>query len=100
MPRNHDYFVYIMTNKYKSVLYVGVTNSLGRRIHEHENGIIKGFTQKYNCHYLVYYEQFDHIALAIHREKQIKGYRKEKKWALIASMNPDFSFLNEKVRRW
>ena len=99
MPNNHNYYVYIMTNKHKNVLYVGVTNSIGRRVYEHERGLIRGFTQKYNCHYLVYYEYFSDIDLAIKREKQIKGWVRAKKEALIATDNPEYEFLNERVRR-
>ncbi|MCF8227987.1 MAG: GIY-YIG nuclease family protein [Bacteroidales bacterium] len=100
MSRNHNYYVYIMTNKSKKVLYVGVTNSLGRRVYEHERGMIKGFTKKYNCHYLVFYEHFTDIELAIKREKEIKKWRRAKKDALIQSTNPDFAFLNERVKYW
>ncbi|MCF8234071.1 MAG: GIY-YIG nuclease family protein [Bacteroidales bacterium] len=100
MSRNHNYYVYIMTNKSKKVLYVGVTNSLGRRVYEHERGMIKGFTEKYNCHCLVYYELFNDIGQAINREKEIKKWRREKKDALIQSKNHDFAFLNEKVKYW
>ena len=99
MPRDHNYYVYIMTNKHKNVLYVGVTNSLERRVFEHENGLVEGFTKKYNCHYLIYYEHFTDIDFAIKREKQIKGWRREKKDALIASSNPQLKFLNNKVKR-
>ena len=97
MSRDNNYYVYIMTNKQKNMLYVGVTNSLGRRIYEHEKGLIKGFTKKYNCHYLIYFEQFTNINLAIKREKEIKGWRRKKKDALIATTNPQLKFLNDKV---
>ena len=80
------------------MLYVGVTNSLARRVYEHENGLIEGFTKKYNCHYLIYYEHFTNIDLAIKREKQIKGWRREKKDALIATTNPQLQFLNQKEK--
>ncbi|MCF8233565.1 MAG: GIY-YIG nuclease family protein [Bacteroidales bacterium] len=100
MHNNHTYYVYIMTNRNRKVLYVGVTNSLGRRVYEHEKGMIKGFTKKYNCHYLVYYELFNDIDLAINREKQIKKWGREKKDALIKSKNPGLLILNEKVRFW
>jgi putative endonuclease len=86
-----------MTNKHKNVLYAGVTNSLGRRVYEHEKGLIKGFAKKYNCHYLIYFEQFTNINLAIKREKEIKGWRRKKKDALIATTNPQLKFLNDKV---
>lgn len=87
-----------MTNKHKNVLYVGVTNSLERRVFEHENGLVEGFTKKYNCHYLIYYEYFTDIDFAIKREKQIKGWRREKKDALIATSNPQLKFLNDKAK--
>ena len=76
---NRDYFVYILTNLKKNVLYVGVTNDISRRLHEHISGAIPGFTKKYNCKDLIYYEQFDYINNAISREKEIKGWRREKK---------------------
>ncbi len=88
----------MMTNKYKNVLYVGVTNSLIRRVHEHENGLIYGFTKIYNCHYLIYFEEHRSINRAIKREKEIKGWRREKKDALISSTNPHFNFLNNIVK--
>ena len=77
---------------------MGVTNSLGRRVYEHENGLIEGFTKKYNCHYLIFYEHFADINLAIKREKEIKGWRRAKKDALIATTNPQLKFLNDKVK--
>jgi putative endonuclease len=90
------HYVYIMTNRHKNVLYVGVTNNLRRRILEHENGIDNGFSKKYNCHYLIYYDVFRSINVAIKREKEIKGWRREKKDNLIISTNPHYYFLNEK----
>jgi putative endonuclease len=95
--RDHNYFVYIVTNKNKTVLYVGVTNDLQRRIHEHENGLVPGFSQKYNCHFLIYYEHFQDINDAIDREKKIKKWRREKKEALITELNRNWRFLNEGV---
>ncbi len=100
MSEYQTYYVYIMTNKSKKVLYVGVTNSLGRRVFEYEKGNIKGFTKRYNYHYLVYYEYFNDIDLAINREKEIKKWRREKKDNLIKIKNPDMAFLNEKGRYW
>ena len=87
MIRLHLYYVYILTNLYKSVLYTGVTNDLERRCFEHRNKIIKGFTHKYNVDKLVYYEKIEHIDLAIEREKQIKGYSRNKKTKLINKFN-------------
>lgn len=95
--KDHNYFIYIVTNKYKTVLYIGVTNALQRRVYEHENGLIPGFSKKYNCHYLVYYEHFQEIEKAIDREKEIKKWRREKKEKLINSFNSDWDFLNEKI---
>lgn len=79
-----------MTNKARTVLYIGVTNDLARRWWEHSNGLIDGFSKKYNCHDLIYYEEFDQIVLAIAREKQLKGITRAKKEALINSINPDW----------
>jgi len=95
--RFHNYFVYIITNQNKTVLYTGVTNDLQRRIYEHQHGHFPGFTKKYNCHYLLYFEYFENITEAIDREKQIKKYRREKKELLINSLNPEWRFLNEEI---
>lgn len=84
----HNYHTYILTNKTNTVLYTGVTNDLPRRCFEHENKLIPGFTNKYNTNKLVYYETFDWIDLAIKREKQIKGYSRAKKIALVDKTNP------------
>lgn len=91
----HIYYVYILTNKNKTVLYVGVTNNLVVRLQQHFTGVNKGFTSKYNCHYLVHFEKYDHISDAIAREKEIKGWRREKKEQLITSFNPEWKFLND-----
>jgi putative endonuclease len=88
--RIHLYYVYILTNTHHSVLYVGVTNDLERRCFEHKQKKIKGFTQKYNVDKLVYFERFDFIDLAIAREKQIKGYSRMKKVALIDQFNKEW----------
>ncbi len=98
--RLHNYFVYLLTNKNKTVLYVGVTNDLVVRLHQHITGLTKGFTYKYNCHYLVCYERYDHINDAIAREKEIKGWRREKKEKLITSFNPEWRFLNDEVLKF
>ncbi len=95
---NRNYYVYIMTNKHKTVLYIGVTNDLQRRIYEHETGINKGFTSKYNCHYLIYFEHILSIEDAIDREKEIKKWRREKKEKLIAKLNPEWRFMNEDIK--
>ena len=88
------YYVYILTNFTNKVLYTGVTNNLTRRIYEHKSEINKGFSQKYKTHKLVYYEVYNHSQEAIAREKQIKGFLKIKKIALIEKMNPDWRDLS------
>ena len=84
------YFVYIMTNKGRSTLYTGITNSLLRRVTQHRNGEIQGFTRRYNTNRLIYYEQFNDARDAIAREKQIKGWSRRKKEELIAVKNPNW----------
>ncbi len=83
MAEKHDYYVYIMTNFRKTVLYIGVTNDISRRIVEHSIGLIKGFTKRYKCYYLIYYEYFTDINIAIYREKEIKKLRREKSFHTI-----------------
>lgn len=96
---NYNFYVYITTNPIKTVLYVGVTNDLNRRLFEHtENkGNKSSFAGKYYCHNLVYFEHFTHIEYAIQREKEIKKWSRIKKNALIASLNPEWRFLNDEV---
>lgn len=89
-----DYYVYIMASVSR-VLYVGVTNDLARRIFEHKQKLIAGFTKKYNASRLIYFETFTDIHDAIAREKQIKGWRREKKITLIESSNPTWRDLCE-----
>ena len=89
------YYVYIMTNKSNSVLYVGVTNDLERRISEHKNHAVEGFTQKYNVEKCVYYEVFNNVKDALAAEKTLKGWRRERKFGLINSMNPEMKDLSE-----
>jgi putative endonuclease len=90
-------YVYLVANKYNNVLYVGVTNNLIRRIYEHKNRLVKGFTHKYNVNRLVYYEVCPDILVAITREKQIKGWAREKKNKLINMMNPNWDDLYESL---
>ena len=89
-----DYFVYILTNTANTVLYIGVTNDLARRVYEHKNGMLEGFTKKYNVHKLVYFEQTTDIYSAITREKQLKKWSRAKKESLINSKNPDWCDLS------
>ncbi|MCX5695385.1 MAG: GIY-YIG nuclease family protein [Candidatus Omnitrophica bacterium] len=86
-------FVYLMTNKMNTVIYTGVTSDLQKRIYEHKEKLVDGFTKKYNVNRLVYYEIFDGIEDAITREKQIKAGSRKKKLDLISSINPDFKDL-------
>ena len=95
MTNIHQYWVYIMSNKTRSVLYIGVTNDLHRRYCEHRDGKITGFTQKYRCHSLVYYEEYNLAEDAIAREKELKGWTRLKKERLIATMNPQMIDLAE-----
>ncbi len=81
------FFVYMMTNRSRVVLYTGITNRLVRRVWEHQNGEIKGFTKKYKVNRLVYYENFDDPRDAISREKEIKGSRRSKKNVLVETLN-------------
>lgn len=88
-----EYYVYILANKNNSTIYIGVTNDLVRRIYEHKNNVVKGFTQKYNVHKLVYFEQTENIENAIIREKQLKNYSRERKEELINNVNPNWEDL-------
>lgn len=88
------YYVYILTNKRHTVLYTGVTNNLERRIFQHKTKFNKGFTSKYNCDQLVYFEEYSSVREAIHREKQLKKYLRKWKIELITKMNPDWRDLS------
>jgi len=89
-----QYYVYILTNK-SGTLYTGVTNDLVRRVFEHKNQMVDGFTKRYNLKYLVYYETTNDVHEAIAREKQIKGWLRAKKLQLINSLNPAWKDLSE-----
>ena len=94
----HNYYVYIVTNKNRTVLYTGMTNELIQRLYWHRNpgGLYKlHFIQRYRCYYLIYYEHYNHVDTAIGREKQIKGYSRLKKENLINEFNPKWEFLND-----
>ena len=95
MALTKEYFVYLLTNWNNRVIYVGVTNDLARRIYEHNNKLIEGFSSKYNLCKLVYFEQTNDVNSAITREKEIKKWRREKKNKLVEKMNPDWSDLSE-----
>jgi len=87
---SNQYYVYILTNKTRSVLYIGVTNDLKRRSYEHKKKFVEGFTKKYNVDKLVYYEVSDDVVSAISREKQLKDGSRLKKIRLIEGMNPEW----------
>ncbi|UKL13524.1 GIY-YIG nuclease family protein [Dissulfurimicrobium hydrothermale] len=92
--RNYNFYVYILTNWNNKVMYIGMTNNLERRIYEHKNKMIDGFTKKYNVNKLVYYEHTIDVHAAIAREKEIKKWRREKKDKLVMSMNPEWKDLS------
>ncbi|MBO6830462.1 GIY-YIG nuclease family protein [Allomuricauda sp.] len=94
------YYVYIVTNKSKSTLYIGVTNNIQNRLAQHHfdsQNAKKSFAGKYNCYLLVYYEGFTSIENAIKREKELKKWRREKKERLISSFNPSWEVLNNQI---
>jgi putative endonuclease len=94
-------YIYIMTNKNKTVLYIGVTNNIQRRITEHSSHVNENaFTAKYNLEYCVYYEYFTDITLAIAREKQLKRWSRAKKEALIIKTNPEWKDFSVQIRKW
>jgi putative endonuclease len=94
------YIVYIITNKNKTVLYIGVTSDIQRRLSQHyfdSENAKRSFAGKYNCYYLLYYEVFEDVNAAILREKELKGWGREKKRILITNFNPDWEFLNHDI---
>jgi putative endonuclease len=90
-----SYYVYLLTNWNNKVMYVGVTSDLGRRIYEHKNKVLKGFTEQYNIHKLVYFEHTSDVTAALEREKEIKKWRREKKNNLVQDQNPAWKDLSE-----
>lgn len=97
----HNYFVYILTNKKKTVLYIGVTNDLKTRLYYHENPISESgrltFTTKYKCFYLIYFDRYQYIEDALERERQLKKWNRSKKEELIDYFNPEWKFLNNSI---
>jgi len=91
--KDYNFYVYIMASL-TGTLYVGMTNDINRRVYEHKHNLIEGFTKKYSCHKLVYYEHFTDVCEAINREKQIKRWRREKKQNLIRTINPGWKDLS------
>ena len=95
MSKNYNFYVYIMAN-INGVLHIGITNNLERRVYEYKKEIFSGFSEKYKCKKLVYCEDFRYIQEAISREKQLKGWNRNKKDNLIKRDSPNFNNLNEK----
>ena len=95
----NTYYIYIMSNTNNTTLYIGVTHDIERRVQEHKSGQIPGFTQKYNCTKLVYYEKYSDIDQAIEREKKLKKWRREKKDWLVRTINPDLRDLFEEFSK-
>ena len=94
-----DYFVYVLTNKPRGTLYVGVTNDLIRRTHEHREGAVPGFTKRYGLKQLVYFERYDNPTAAIQREKNIKHWSRAWKLDLVNSANPQWRDLYNDIAR-
>jgi len=94
-----QYFVYILTSKMNGTLYIGLTNDLLRRIHEHKEDLVEGFTKRYSIHMLVYYEIFSNVSDAILREKRIKKWNRQWKINLIEKSNPDWKDLYYNLMR-
>ena len=91
----NQYYVYILTNWNDRVMYIGVTNDLRRRLYEHQEELVDGFTKDYHVHKLVYFETTSDVKAAIEREKQLKGWRREKKNGLVERLNPTWKDLSE-----
>ena len=87
------YFVYILASQRNGTLYIGVTNDITRRVYEHKNDLVEGFTKKYAVHLLVYFEEFQNVDVAITREKQLKKWKRAWKLRLIESANPEWNDL-------
>ena len=90
-----NYFVYLMASRKNGTLYVGVTNDLVRRVYEHKNGLVQGFTSRYTVHQLVWFESTPSVESAIDKEKQIKNWKREWKLALVEKTNPEWRDLYE-----
>ena len=94
---NKTYAVYILTNYNETTFYIGVTGNLQKRIWEHKNKVVEGFTKKYNVDKLVYYELTENVESALNREKQLKRWHRQWKINLIKKMNPEFNDLSEQL---
>jgi putative endonuclease len=96
IKREYNFYVYVMASS-SGTLYIGFTNNLQRRVLEHKEENIKGFTKKYSCHKLVYYEHYQYVYGAMDREKEIKKWRREKKENLIKELNPHWKDLSDEL---
>jgi len=96
MRREYNFYVYIMASE-SGTLYIGFTNDLKRRVYEHKNNIIEGFSKKYSCHKLVYYEHYSYVYNAIEREKEIKDCNRKKKEELIKNFNAHWVDLYDSI---
>ncbi len=99
LMQSKSYYVYIITNKNNSTFYIGVTNNLMRRMHEHKNELVEGFSRKYKLKKLVHYEETTDVYSAISREKQLKNWHRDWKLNLIKETNPAFKDLSEEWLR-
>ena len=95
--KNKSFYVYILASRRNGTLYIGVTNDLVRRAYEHRSGLVKGFTDKYHVHHLVYFEEYEDAASAITREKRLKFWRRAWKLRLIEASNPEWKDLYSKI---
>ena len=93
----HEYYVYILASQKNGTLYVGVMNDLTRRVYEHKNDLVEGFTKQYQVHDLVWFESTGSVEAAIQREKQLKNWKREWKVALIEKQNPEWRDLYESI---
>jgi len=92
-----QFYIYIMANKRNGTIYIGVTNDLARRVYEHREGLVKGFTSRYGLKSMVYYEVFDSVSLAIQRETSLKRWPRRWKLALIEKANPQWKDLVDEI---
>jgi len=100
--RQYNFYTYILTNDERKVLYTGITNDLDRRLTEHYFGTDQkdSFTYRYKCFYLLWFERYQYVNHAIEREKEIKGWKRDKKIKLIETENPNWIFLNTEIMEW
>jgi putative endonuclease len=95
---SHNYYIYVLTNDFGNVMYVGMTNNLERRMVEHQQALVEGFSKKYNLKKLVYYEHTSDVNAALAREKEIKKWRREKKNRLVENLNPEWEDLSKSTK--